>query len=137
MNRLLLRSELTRDEGERLRLYKCSSGKFTIGIGRNIEDNGISKDESELMFANDVDRVEKEARSIFGKWKSIEDARQRALVNMLFNLGMTRFLTFKRMIGAVIREDWDGAADEALNSTWSRQVGERANRIANMLRSGK
>ena len=66
------------------------------------------------MFANDVDRVEKEARSIFGKWKSIEDARQRALVNMLFNLGMTRFLTFKRMIGAVIREDWDGAADEAL-----------------------
>ena len=35
---------------------------------------------------------------------------------MLFNLGMTRFMTFKRMIGAVIREDWDGAADEALNS---------------------
>ena len=91
MNKLLLRSELKRDEGERLRLYKCSSGKFTIGIGRNIEDNGISKDESELMFANDVDRVEKEARSIFGNWKSIEDARQRALVNMLFNLGMTRF----------------------------------------------
>lgn len=137
MNKLLLRSELKRDEGEKLRLYKCSSGKFTIGIGRNIEDNGISKDESELMFANDVDRVEKEARSIFGNWKSISDARQRALVNMLFNLGMTRFMTFKRMIGAVIREDWDGAADEAINSTWSRQVGERANRIANMLRSGK
>ena len=120
MNKLLLRSELKRDEGERLRLYKCSSGKFTIGIGRNIEANGISKDESELMFANDVDRVEKEARSIFGNWKSISDARQRALVNMLFNLGMTRFMTFKRMIGAVIREDWDGAADEALDSTWSR-----------------
>lgn len=137
MNKLLLRSELKRDEGERLRLYKCSSGKFTIGIGRNVEDNGISKDESDLMFANDVDRVEKEARSIFGNWKSIEDARQRALVNMLFNLGMTRFMTFKRMIGAVIREDWDGAADEAINSTWSRQVGERANRIANMLRGGK
>ena len=48
MNRLLLRSGTYKGRGERLRLYKCSSGKFTIGIGRNIEDNGISKDESRL-----------------------------------------------------------------------------------------
>lgn len=136
MNKLLLRSELKRDEGERLRLYKCSSGKFTIGIGRNIEDNGISKDESDLMFANDVARVEKEARTVFMRWDMFSDARQRAFLNMLF-MGLTRFRTFENMIDAAICGEWDRAADEALDSLWARQVGDRAKRVANMLRSGK
>ena len=138
MNRLLLRSELKRDEGERLKPYVCTAGKTTIGIGRNLDDLGISEEESIFLFKNDMERVEKEARSIFSNWDSICDARQRALMNLLFALGMTKFLRFKNMIAAVRSEQWNTAGDEALDSVWARTKGieARAARIANMLRQG-
>ena len=136
MNRLLLRSELTRDEGERLKAYRCSAGKTTIGIGRNLDDTGISKEESDFLFKNDMERVEKEVRSLFRNFDAMTDARQRALMNMMFNLGMSRFLGFKKMIFAIKSGDWNEAAIQALDSKWARQVGERSERIANMLRQG-
>lgn len=136
MNRVLLRSELKRDEGERLKPYMCTAGKITIGIGRNLDDTGISKEESDFLFKNDIDRVENEVKSLFRDFDAMTDARQRALINMMFNLGMSRFLGFKKMIFAIKSGDWNEAASQALDSKWARQVGERSERIANMLRQG-
>jgi lysozyme len=41
-------------EGLRLNVYQCTAGKNTIGYGRNLDDNGISKDEADFMLRNDV-----------------------------------------------------------------------------------
>lgn len=136
MNKALLRSELKRDESERFKPYKCSAGKTTIGIGRNLDDVGISPDESAYLFANDVARAENDVRMFFLGFDAMTDARQRALVNMMFNLGVTRFSEFKKMIHAVNACDWNEAANQALDSKWSRQVGERSVRIASLLRQG-
>ena len=50
MNRVQLIEELKRDEGVVLTLYKCSAGKNTIGVGRNVDDRGITEDESDYLY---------------------------------------------------------------------------------------
>ena len=95
MNRVQLIEELKRDEGVVLTLYKCSAGKNTIGVGRNVDDRGITEDESDYLLGNDIDLCVDELENNFTWYKNLSDARQRVLVNMCFNLGLTRLLGFK------------------------------------------
>ena len=39
-NRSKFLQQLTLHEGSRSHPYRCTSGKLTIGVGRNIEDRG-------------------------------------------------------------------------------------------------
>ena len=66
----------------------------------------------------------------------MSDARQWALMNMAFNLGITKLVKFKKMLAALKAGDYNLAAKEALNSKWSKQVGKRSNRISDVFRNG-
>jgi lysozyme len=122
-------------EGLKLKLHKDTVNKWTVGYGRNIEDNGISKEEADFMFDNDFARCERELSNY--PWytnqpKNVQDA----LMNMCFNLGIDRLLGFKRMIAALIGKDYTVASIEALDSKWAIQVGQRAKDVALMMRQG-
>jgi lysozyme len=133
-----LKTHLIRDEGWRRKIYKDSEGVLSIGCGRNIADRGLSDLEIEMLLNNDIDQAEKDAQAIFGDaflfWA---EARQVAIMNMLFNLGMTRFKGFVRMIGAINEGDWEKASEFALDSLWAKQVKGRATRIARLLKDGE
>lgn len=133
----LLKKTLIRDEGERLKLYQCTAGKLTIGIGRNIEDNGISLDESSLMFNNDINSVIAGLKSSLLFFEDLSPIRQLVLANMAFNLGKTRFLGFKKFISALAAHDYQRAASEMMDSLWAKQVGERAKRLERMMVTGE
>ena len=126
--------QLKDHEGIRLKPYKCTAGKLTIGIGRNIEDIGISLQEAECMLFNDIERVMKELEDIFDDFDIFSETRKIALIDMIFNLGLTRFLKFKKMIAAIKEENWNKAADEAMDSRWYNQVGRRAEKVVSQLR---
>ena len=128
---------LVRDEGERLKPYRDTVGKLTIGVGRNLTDIGISRDESRFMLKNDIQRVQQELRSSVACYASLDSVRQMALESMCFNLGLHGLLEFHDMLQAAAEGRWDDAAREALDSRWAGQVGERATRIAEMLRTGR
>lgn len=136
MNRVQLIEELKRDEGVVLTLYKCSAGKNTIGVGRNVDDRGITEDESDYLLGNDIDLCVDELEDNFTWYKNLSDARQRVLVNMCFNLGLTRLLGFKKFLAALEAEDWDRAAEEMLDSKWAVQVGPRSTRLRDLLLEG-
>lgn len=136
MNIERMKDELRRDEGERLRPYRCTAGKLTIGVGRNLDDLGISREESGYLLENDIGRVMAELDRAVPWWRDLSEVRQRALVNMGFNLGVPRLALFKRMLAALHAGDYAGAATEALSSAWATQVGARAQRIAAMFREG-
>lgn len=123
-------------EGESLMPYLCTAGRLTVGVGRNIQDNGITLSESRLMLLNDIARCEKEAEQFFF-WGRIGEVREAVVLDMLFNLGLTRFRQFKKMTAALDRAKYDLAADEMLDSRWAQQVGQRATRLAEMMRSGQ
>jgi lysozyme len=54
MNRI--KAQLVRYEGLRLKPYRCTAGKLTIGIGRNLDDCGISQTEAYVLLENDIPR---------------------------------------------------------------------------------
>lgn len=117
--------------------YQCPADKLTIGYGRNIEERGITEDEALYLLNNDIALCKAEIVKNLPIYARLDDARQTVLVNMCFNLGMPTLLTFKRFITALSAGDYESAAREMLDSKWARQVGARAIRLADMMRSGQ
>ena len=137
INRARLERQLRIDEGERLKPYRCTGGKLTIGVGRNLDDRGITAAESALMLDTDIRNCLADLAFFLPWYRQLDGARQEALVNMCFNLGIGRLRGFKNMLDALQSGDWQKAHAEALNSRWARQVGQRANRIANIFLNGE
>lgn len=131
-----LLAELKRDEGVRLKPYTDTVGKLTIGVGRNLTDVGISDDECTALLQNDIDKVLAQLDRSLPWWRKLDPVRQRVLVNMAFNMGMTGLLTFKNTLAAVQSGSYAAAAAGMLASKWATQVGARAERLADMMRTG-
>ena len=129
-----MRAELVRDEGLRLRIYKDTVGKLTIGVGRNLDDVGISKDEAYLMLDNDIQRTSDSLDKNLPWWKTLDEVRQRVILNMAFNMGINSLLGFKNTLAAIQAGRYNDAADGMLASKWATQVGARATRLADMMR---
>lgn len=132
-----LRTLLIKHEGLRLKPYRDTRGKQTIGVGRNLDDIGISELEAMMMLANDIEAVNKLAFATFSWLKSISAPRQDVVLSMMFNMGLGGFKEFKKMIAALVSGNYETAADEMLGSHWASQVGERARELASMMRTGR
>lgn len=129
--------QLTRDEGTRAFPYLDSVGKTTIGVGRNLTDVGLSPEEISFLLKNDVDRATSQLVSRLPYFPALDPVRQAVLVNMAFNLGFHGLEGFPKMLLAIAQGDWEGAASEMLNSKWASQVGARAERLAQQIRTGQ
>ncbi len=136
MNRLLLRDELIRDEGLRLKPYVDSAGKVTIGFGRNLDDKGITADEASVLLMNDIAETCLALDRALPWFSRLDDVRQRVLANMAFNVGVRGLLKFSYMLAAVENGDWTTAARGMRDSKWAKQVGSRAVRLSVMMETG-
>lgn len=130
-----LMEQLIRHEGLRLFPYVDSVGKVTIGVGRNLTDVGISHDEALSMLAADVVDATNDLAG-FPWFRDLNEARRRALIDMRFNLGPTRFRGFVHMLAALRAGNYQAAAREMRASKWSQQVSVRAETLARMLETG-
>ena len=126
---------IKRHEGRRFIPYKDTVGVLTIGIGRNLE-KGISEHIVSELFKEDM--VEVRADCLRLPWfHELTPIRQAVIENMIFNLGFSGFMEFKKTIRFIEKGDYDSAALEMLDSKWSRQVGNRATELASMMRFNK
>jgi len=137
MNKAKLAEQLKKHEGLRLKPYTDTVGKLTLGIGRNLEDKGITEQEALFMLNNDVDHFYDKIKKEINWFWALNDARQNALVNMAFNLGVNGLLTFKNTLFLIANGSFDSAAEEMLNSKWAEQVGYRADELAEQMRTGE
>lgn len=128
-----LRAMLIKHEGRRSKLYFDSAGIGTIGVGRNLEDVGLSDEEIDYLLNNDIKRVLNECWTHLPWFGDLSQERQYVVIDMVFNLGMAGFLKFKHTIAAIKREDWHEAAREMINSEWAAQVGKRAAELATIM----
>lgn len=136
MNREKLAAQLTIDEGRRARIYVDTVGKISGGVGRNLTDRAFSEDEIDLMLNNDITLVEQALDRSLPWWRQMNDARQNVLANMCF-MGIGTLLTFKNTLAAMQDSRYGDAADGMLASKWAKQVGQRANRLADIMRKGQ
>ena len=110
--------QIKKHEGLVLKPYKCPVGKLTIGYGHNLEDNGLSQSACEYILIEDIEEAKKNLYAVFTKdfFNSLKDNQKIALIDMMFNLGLSRFLTFKKFILAVKNKDFIKASAEIINS---------------------
>jgi len=134
LKELIKQNEGTEKRNGRHILYKCSADKWTCCYGHNAEDNGFSDAVAELLLEEDIQRAYYDIISIFPGFCFFTEGRRNALIDMMFNLGKKRFLKFKKMIERIEMDDWEGAAKEAEDSKWFKQVGNRAVRDVSLLR---
>ncbi len=133
-----LSDQLRIHEGVRSHVYLCTAGYETIGVGRNIAESGIglSDDEIDYLLENDIKRCKQELVSL--SWfPDLDPVRQDAIVNLCFNLGLTRLMGFQNAMSAMAVGDYEKAADEFLDSRWAKQVGQRSLDVAHMIRTGE
>ena len=127
---------IAKHEGLRLKPYLDSVNKWTIGYGRNLSDNGISRYEAELMLVRDIADVYNDVAPF--KWiKDLNSAREAVIVDMVFNLGISRFKKFKKTIKLLEAKDYYLASIEMLDSKWAKQVGRRAIKLSHMMKTGE
>ena len=129
---------LKRHEGSENFCYKCSTGHETIGVGRNISKNGLglSDNEIEYLLQNDISRITAELTEEYDWFEELDSVRRDALIDISFNLGQTKLRSFIKALDAMSNKEWEEAADQFMDSRWSRQVGNRAKELTEMIRTG-
>jgi lysozyme len=151
-------NKLIAHEGLRLQVYKDTLGIDTIGIGRNLEDRGITKEELDWMdipsmdavyeygiteadamylAKNDVQIVEEELVRAHPCVEELDAVRQLVLMDMAFNMGVPRLRKFQKMWNAVHEKKFDIAAKEMLDSRWAIQVKSRSTKLAHAMHHGE
>jgi len=131
-----LKEMLVKHEGLRLTVYRDSIGLPTIGVGRNLQDRGISEPEAMILLANDITNVLADLDRALPWWRQLSENRQLVLADMCFNLGISRLMGFKNALQAAQEGRWSDAAHEMLDSRWAAQVGSRAVELADMMEVG-
>ena len=159
-----LEDQLILHEGLRLDVYKCPAGKWTVGVGRNLEakgltkeekerilgvsglsklevidvllERGISKEEALFLLAGDIEQCKSDL-SRYDWYTKLDPVRQKVLIDMRLNLGMAGLLGFRRMITALAGQDYEVAAREMQDSQWYHQVGNRSKRLIRMMATGE
>ena len=111
-------------------MYKCTAGANTIGIGHNLDSRPISERAAKVILEDDIEVAIEDIERGFGEeeFYKLPGKVQEALVNMCFNMGITRLLQFKNTLRLLKEESWADAAIECLDSRWANQVGGRAKR---------
>ena len=156
LNREKLKAQLVKHEGKKNHVYKDTEGHPTIGVGFNLDRSGAKAKVEALgldyakvkagtqdltdsqvyqLLEGDMDTAIADSKSVFPKFTDLSDVRQRVIVDMMFNLGKSKFSGFKKMIDAVKAGDFAKAADEMKDSAWYRQVGQRGKTLEKMMRT--
>lgn len=126
---IILRAQLARHEGLRLRAYQDTAGVWTIGYGHTPAAEGweITPREAERLLEQDTEDAIDDAAATFNVcWDRLSQIRRATLVNMAFNLGRDRLGRFYRLWEALAGASYRRAAAEMIDSKWAWQVGRRA-----------
>jgi len=135
MNREALKASLIAHEGKSRKLYTCTAGKPSIGVGRNLE-KPLSDAAIDFLLEEDMDEAVAELNRAFPTWTMHSEVRQTVLAELMFNLGAPRLARFKRFWAAMAKTDYDTAAYELMSSIWAVQVGQRAVTLSERMRNG-
>ena len=131
-----LQALLIRHEGLKLKPYLCTAGKTSIGVGRNLDDNGITEAEAMAMLDRDIAVTVSALRDEFLWFADLDRTRKDAVISLGFNMGCRKLGTFKKFIAAMVAKEYETAAAEILDSAYATQVGKRAIELAGMIRTG-
>ena len=137
----MLVQEECRDSKPALKPYYDSVHKLTIGVGRNLDDVGISDREAMFMLDNDVAKAIGLLIMNLPWVELLDEVRQRVLADTCFNMGIGDdkhgLLSFKNALYNFQLHNYERAAQHFEKSKWYRQVGTRGVKLVKMIRTGR
>ena len=142
------------EEGVRDKPYKDSLGYWTIGIGhlmderiggflpayarRELDSYGFITDETiSRLYQEDMKAIKADLDRALPWAAELDDVRYMCLLDMCFQMGITKLLTFKNTLSFIQNREFARAADNMLLSLWAKQTPSRARRRANEMRTGE
>ena len=140
-----LRKQLEIDEGVEYKIYKDHLGYLTFGVGHLVLEfdseyrlpagSPVSKSRVIEAFESDCESVLRDCSILYKDFDDLPEEAQQVIANMMFNMGRPRLSKFKGMKRGVDARDWNAAADEMVDSSWYRQVTNRAERLVTRMRA--
>ena len=132
-----LKDVIRLNEGVRHNVYLDKRKNLTVGVGFNLNRSDLvdkfdkagidvaelivnkkplTNTQIDMLFDLTLTDVLKEIREVVKDFDSLSSGRQIALADMMFQLGKTKFLKFKRMLKHVNNKNWPKAAEQLLDS---------------------
>ena len=136
-DRDLIKKRLIDFEGMVLKSYTCPTGYTSVGVGRNLETNGITEEEAMYLLNNDITNVIKDLDKHWIAWRKLPITAQYVCIDVVFNMGINTWMSFRMTRSYMELNEWEKAGDELLNSKYAEQVGRRAIFNSEQLRSCK
>jgi len=136
-DRDLIKKRLIDFEGLVLKSYTCPTGYTSVGVGRNLETNGITEEEAMYLLNNDISTVIKKLDKHWIAWRKLPITAQYVCIDLVFNMGINSFMSFRFTRSYMELGEWEKAGDELLNSKYAEQVGRRALFNSEQLKSCK
>lgn len=139
MDMLKLADELEYEEGNVAHVYQDHLGFWTIGIGFLVDKRKGGKlypEEIAFIFQNRMNKKYEELDQRIPWFHRLDDARQRVLMQMAYQMGTDGLLGFVNTLKMVEAGDYQGAAKGMLNSKWAKQTPDRARRLSKMMETG-
>ena len=133
-------NQVKRHEGLVKHAYQDHLGYWTIGYGRLIDEKlggGLTEGEASFLLRNDLSTAYVELVDNHPWVEELSAPRRDVLINMCFNMGITRLNKFVKTLAAIRAGEYEVAASEMLDSLWAEQVGKRANELAEQMVSGE
>lgn len=143
------------NEGYKSLPYLDTKNLWTFAKGRCLETNPLKPDEYKWLLDNShlvmaitergaewlkqrgLDAAERDCDRVFQFWDRLNDARQNALIEMVYQMGLKSVLGFTKMLRAIATEDWQKAYEEGLDSDWHREdTPTRARKVMLQLKTG-
>ena len=125
MDKKAIQDMLVKHEGLVCSLYTCSENANTIGVGRNLDANGISEDEAMYLLNNDIDRVLEGLDKHLQGWRAWPLKARMVAIDMSFQMGIQGFLGFRKTIALIKLGMFLEASEEILNSKYYQQTPTR------------
>jgi lysozyme len=126
MDKQIIKDRLIDFEAMVLQPYKCASGFLSLGVGRNLDANGISEEEALYLLNNDIEAVIDKLDKHWKVWRSFPIAAQYVCIDLVFNMGINAWMSFRKTRAYMELGQWEEASKELLNSKYATQVGRRA-----------
>ena len=122
-------------EGYKPKVYKCTAGVDTIGIGFAIKDLELSEDVCELILKEKLEVLEERFEKKFDWFKTSPIEVRNVMLNMAYQLGFRGFCKFKKTLSYLENAEWESASKEMLDSKWAKQTPNRANELSEIIKS--
>lgn len=122
-------------EGYKPKVYKCTAGVDTIGVGFAIKDLELSEEVCDLILTEKLEALEERFEKKFDWFKTSPVEVRNVMLNMAYQLGFAGFCKFKKTIGYLEEAEWEKASIEMLDSRWAKQTPNRANELSEIIKS--